>query len=325
MRLHRLIAILLLMESRGSIKAKEMAAALETSERTIYRDIDILCEAGLPIMASTGPTGGFSFMQGYSVSLKNFHYDDAISLFLSGIGIRPEGDSEAGLKLKSALAKLERNLPAEYRDDIKAARERFYFEPDDWWKEKQPLIDLEVVRQGVWRSTKIAIEYCKVNGETQRRVVCPYGLVVKNGDWYLVAYCEMSQDIRIFKCERIRSARHLDEKFTIPEDFVLERFWRANTEAFKASCRAKDRYPVRLRLTDQVDVNSLQKFGQVVDQHVDPCGQRIVCVNAFSYGDAYRSLLEKVDQIEVLDPQELRADIIRKLRGAYALYRMSFS
>lgn len=321
MRLHRLIAILLLLESRGSVKAKEMANALETSERTIYRDVDTLCEAGIPITATTGPTGGFSFMPGYSVNLKNFHCDDAISLFLSGIGLRPEGESEAGLKLKTALTKLETNLPPEYRNDIKAARERFYFEAEDWWKEKQPLVNQEMIRQAVWRSKKLAIDYRKAGEETRRRTVRPYGLVVKNADWYLVAYCESSKGLRIFKCERIIEAQLLEEEFLIPEEFSLGDFWRSNTERFKAVCREKDYYPVRLRIPEEIDVEKMRDIGLLLNtEEADELGRRIVTVNTLTFQDAAQRLPIFMDRVEVLEPQELREYIIGKIKDAARIY-----
>lgn len=321
MRLHRLIAILLLMESRGSVKAKEMAAALETSERTIYRDVDILCEAGIPISATTGPAGGFSFVPGYSVNLKNFHCDDVISLFLSGIGLRPEGETEAGLKLKAALTKLEANLPEEYRQDIKAARERFYFEPEDWWEEKKPLVNQELIRQAVWRSKKLAIDYCKAGGESQRRIVRPYGLVVKNADWYLVAYCESGRGMRIFKCERIVGAQILTEGYLIPEQFSLEEFWRSSAKQFKEACREKDYYPVRLKVPEGYDLDKLRPVGLLLKTEEEGNSiQNTVTINTLTFHAACRQLPALMDQVEVISPIELRDHIIQKLRRGLAQY-----
>jgi hypothetical protein len=100
MRLHRLIAILLLIESRGSIKTKELADALETSVRTIHRDIDILCESGIPITAATGPNGGIRFIEGYYVNINNLHCDDIISLFLCGIGVVLKSTASRALSLR---------------------------------------------------------------------------------------------------------------------------------------------------------------------------------------------------------------------------------
>lgn len=111
MRLHRLIAILLLVESRGKMKANELAQALETSVRSIYRDIDVLAEAGIPLLSMSGPNGGISLMEGYTVNLKQLHGEDVINLYLTGMGIYSGGHSESGLKLKTTLLKLEKHCP----------------------------------------------------------------------------------------------------------------------------------------------------------------------------------------------------------------------
>lgn len=238
MRLHRLIAILLLLESRGSIKARELADALETSERTIYRDIDILCEAGVPITAIAGPTGGFSLMEGYSVNMKHLHCDDIVNLFLSGIGIHPDEHSEASLNLKKTILKLESSLPSQYIPDIKTARQRFYFDPSAWWQERPPIQHMDILRQAVWKSRKLMIEYRKLSrsqDEVSTRRVCPFGLVVKNMDWYLAAFCEERGEIRVFRCDRISKADLLEDSFKVPADFNLEEFWKGWVNEFKST------------------------------------------------------------------------------------------
>ncbi|MFD2878558.1 helix-turn-helix transcriptional regulator [Paenibacillus rhizoplanae] len=81
MRLHRLIAILLLLESRGKMKANELSIALETSVRSIYRDIDVLAESGIPLVSTTGPNGGISLMEGYTVNLRRLQGEEVVQLF----------------------------------------------------------------------------------------------------------------------------------------------------------------------------------------------------------------------------------------------------
>ncbi|HEX2979311.1 MAG TPA: WYL domain-containing protein [Anaerolineaceae bacterium] len=243
MRLHRLIAILLLLEARGQVKARELAEALETSERTVYRDIETLCEAGVPIAALAGPLGGFSLMPGYSVNPKDLHADDIINLFLSGIGVRPEEHSEASLNLKTTLLKLEKSVPGQYLPEIRMARERFYFDPSLWFDEKPALNYLDTLRKSVWTSQKVRLVHTKSSedsGETTVRTVRPYGLVVKNTDWYLVAYCETRQDIRVFKCDRVRMAELLEERFSYPEGFNLEEFWHGWVRGFKDRVRGNE-------------------------------------------------------------------------------------
>ncbi len=237
MRIHRLIAVLTLLESRGRMKARELAAALETSLRTVHRDIAALCEAGIPIAAVAGPCGGFELMSGYASRLHDLAHDEAVSLFLSGIGIQPHQHTDAHSSLMTALAKLEGSLPEQYRPDISVVRERFHFDPTNWWDDLTVPACLDVLRQSVWHLRKVRITYRKVNGQTSTRVVRPYGMVVKVMTWYLVGYCEKRREIRTFKCDRVDSAVMLDEGFTIPEGFGLADYWKTSGAALMETLR----------------------------------------------------------------------------------------
>ncbi|MHB0935359.1 MAG: helix-turn-helix transcriptional regulator [Armatimonadota bacterium] len=241
MRLHRLIAILLLLESRGQLKARELAAALETSERTIHRDIATLCEAGIPIEAVAGPTGGFRLLEGYTNHLPQLPHHEAISLFLRGMGLNPLEEQEAHADLQRALGRLEARLPARYRQDVRAAQKRFYFDPTPWWEGVPLSFSLDVLRQAVWHARKVSIQYENSVHEKTARVVRPYGLVVKAMHWYLVAFCETRQAIRTFSIARIEEAMLLEETFEWPSDFSLETYWNARTRTFTTEVVERER------------------------------------------------------------------------------------
>jgi predicted DNA-binding transcriptional regulator YafY len=240
LRLHRLIAILLLLESRGRLNARELAEALEVCERTIYRDIEALCAAGIPIEAATGPSGGFRLMSGYTAHLPQVRQDEAIGLFLRGMGLDPSEQREAMIDLQAALGRLESRLPECYRGDVRAVRKRFYFDPTPWW-EGVPVSDhLEVLRQGVMQLRKIRLDYENTTGDRTTRMVRPYGLVVKAMQWYLVAYCETREAIRTFNVTRIRDAILTGETFAWPAEFSLETYWRARTNEFLSTVAERE-------------------------------------------------------------------------------------
>lgn len=242
MRLHRLIAILLLLESRGQLKARELADALETSERTVHRDIATLCEAGIPIEATAGPTGGFRLLDGYTRHLPHLPHDEAIGLFLRGIGLQPREAQEAYSDVRQTLGQLASKLPEAYRQDVRIAQRRFYFDPTPWWEGVPVSIYLDTLRQAVWHARKVAIAYENMRHEVSDRIVQPYGLVVKAMQWYLVAYCEQRDEVRTFKVRRIRHARLLDDAFTIPEDFALEAYWTARATAFTTEVAEREEH-----------------------------------------------------------------------------------
>jgi predicted DNA-binding transcriptional regulator YafY len=241
-RLHRLIAILLLLESRGRLKARELADALEVSERTIHRDIEILCAAGIPVEAAAGPAGGFRLVDGYTAHLPQVRQDEAVGLFLHGIGMNPVEQQEAYIDLQAALGRLESRLPERYRGDVRAAQKRFYFDPTPWWEGVLVSTYLEVLRQGVLQSRKICLDYESTAGERTKRVVCPYGLVVKAMQWYLVAHCETRQALRTFNVNRIRDAKLIEETFAWPDGFSLEAYWKARTNEFISEVADRERH-----------------------------------------------------------------------------------
>ena len=239
MRLPRLLAVLLLLESRGLVKVRELAEALEASERTIHRDLQTLGEAGIPIQATAGPKGGFRLMEGYTNHLPQLRPQEAVGLFLRGIGMDPSEQREAHADLQRALGGLETRLPAQYRRDVRVARKRFYFDPTPWW-EGMPVSDhLDVLRQGVWHARKVEMEYENLAGKKTCRVVRPYGLVVKTTHWYLVGYCELRREVRTFSVYRIARARLMPDTFVWPKDFSLERYWKARAREFTGEVEAK--------------------------------------------------------------------------------------
>lgn len=240
MRLHRLIAILLLLESHGRLKACELADALEVSERTIYRDVETLCEAGIPIEAAAGPFGGFRLMEGYTNHLPRMPYDEAIGLFLRGIGMDRLEQLEAYVDLQRALGGLESRLPERYRQDVRTAQSRFHFDPSPWWEVVPFSGHLGILRQAVWHSQKVELEYENAAQERSTRIVRPYGLVVKVMRWYLVAYCEMREELRTFSVARIHGAKLLQETFDWPADFSLEAFWKTRSHAFEREVAARE-------------------------------------------------------------------------------------
>nr|WP_202894801.1 WYL domain-containing protein [Paenibacillus sp. 23TSA30-6] len=305
-RLHRLIAILLCIESRGRMKAKELASALETSVRSIYRDIDLLAEAGVPIVTATGPKGGIYLMEGYTANLKQLNGGDVIQLYLTGMGIYTGGPTESGLKLKNALLKLEQTMPHSYQSDIRKAKARFYFDDTPWWTERVAIPCLEVVRAAVWGSYKITIQYRKADGTRSSRHVHPYGLVVKKGNWYLIAFCEAGQEIRTFKCERIMAVKVKPsaEFFEVPVDFSLENHWMKQEAAFKQLCREKEYYPVVLR-TNEAQAGVVAKRLEIL-QSAQEGSHLLLTVNMYSYEAACREAMDWIGRVEIVEPATLR-------------------
>lgn len=317
MRLHRLVAILLLVEARGQMKAQDLADALETSVRTIYRDIDTLCESGVPLVAVSGPNGGISLMEGYQVAMNHLYEDDVINLYLSGIGIHPEGHSDAGIRLQNTLLKLEKSLPPQYSADIRKARDRFYYDEAPWWGERPPVPCLDTIRRSVWQSKKLQLRYGKTGTDT--RLVQPYGMIVKNMEWYLAAFCERSGGLRTFKCDRILEAEMNEESFQIPENFSLEQYWNNSEGSFKKTRAETEKYPVMIKL--HIKERDLLDRLEVYDSKKD--GDYIMAeVNMHKYEFACCEAMDIAGRAEILAPEELRKFVKDKLSEIFKYYCM---
>lgn len=306
MRLHRLIAIILLLESRKKLKAKDLAVALETSERTIYRDVETLCEAGIPIASDFGPTGGFMLMEGYTAGLRIMNCDEAVTLYLSGIASNPN----VGSIMQSTLNTLLRNLPEQYSIDIRKAMQQFYFDPENWFIRKEPIPFLDVLRQAIWQSLKLRIIYRKSSlkhEETVDRKIRPYGLVVKSNEWYLVAYCETSREMRVYRCDRLLGAEILKEPTLLPEGFSLEQFWHEWVGEFNEIIRNEQQpdYLVSIRVDETFDEKNYEVIN--IKKYI---GYKILTINLHTFEEASNKALQFSAEAEILSPSELKDYVI---------------
>lgn len=320
MRLHRMISILLLLEEKGKVKAGDLAEKLETSVRTIYRDIDALCEAGIPIKTETGPKGGIQFMDGYKVNIKDLNKEDIINLYLSSMGVKPDQTSEGGMKVTTALLKLQKVLSPELNGDLDTLKRRFYVDDMPWWGKKQKMDYADMFMQAIWQSYKLRITYEKPGGEVTERNIRPYGIVVNQMDWYMIAYCEKSHDLRTFKCERIKRCVCLFEKFTLPHNFSAKEYWESSKKLFKETCMENDKYPVILKV-DKKHLDLLKEFPVYEIKEVDHAYE--VTLNLYHYERAKREILKMTGYAEVIRPEKLRNDLIEELKQIIKKYNIN--
>lgn len=322
MRLHRLLGIIMLLDSRGIMKAGNLSKLLETSERTIYRDIDILCEAGIPIQSISGPNGGFSFMEGYKISSNILESGDVFNLLFSSMGISPEKNTETAQQLKNAIIKLENSLSQEHREEIIKAKERFFIDAEPWWGKRIENKNVDIIKKSVLNLKKLKVYYKKYEGEVSERIIRPYGVVVKNSQWYVAAFCEAKNQIRVFKCSRITNIEVMKEGFSMPENFCLEEFWINSKRHFmkRASLEIEhNTYPVKIKFYEEKK-NLLEGFHVISSMKVED--NWIYDIDMISFETACNVIFPFSDRIEILEPAELREHIIRKTNKILNLYKI---
>lgn len=222
MRASRLLSIMLLLQARGRINATALAEELEVSVRTIYRDMNQLSAAGVPVFADRGSTGGFQLMDGYKTQLTGLTAEEASALFLLGL---PNAAADLGLgeAMSGARRKIDAALPAERRLGADAVATRFHLDTTGWFKPIEKPEMLPALARAVWRERRIIVRYHSWNGESVRDLA-PLGIVLKAGVWYLVALGRRGTPAT-YRVSSIRSLDMTDIAFRHPTDFDLQAYW----------------------------------------------------------------------------------------------------
>jgi predicted DNA-binding transcriptional regulator YafY len=305
----------MLLDSRKVVKAKDIANVLEASERTIYRDIDILSEAGVPIISISGPLGGFSFMEGYKLNSDSLHHRDIVNILISSMGIKVEKNTETYQEFKNAIIKLENSVPEEYREEIFKARKKILCDSDPWLGEQAENNNIDIIKNAVFNLKKLKITYKKYKGQASERIVRPYGVIVKDSELYFSAFCEERKGVRIFKCSRIQALEILSESFNMPEKFSLEEFWESSKQQFirrlPSHITFNKAYSVKIKIFEEKRT-VLQGFEVL---HHEKCeGYHIYDINMISFQTACSVIFPLSDKIAIIEPKELKKYIIDKAK-----------
>lgn len=224
MRADRLISLLMLLQTRGRLTAQELALRLEVSERTIYRDLEALSSAGIPVYAERGPGGGISLVDGYQTRLTGLTAAEAQALFLLGMA-GPLSDLGLDRALSDALLKLSAALPVGQREDAQRLHERIHMDSTWWYYSRETLPLLSLLQEAVCHDSTILLSYLNEHDNACQRLLNPYGLVSKAGIWFLVAVQAQSGEQHILRVSRIQSIEYSGASFTRSHDFDLAATW----------------------------------------------------------------------------------------------------
>jgi predicted DNA-binding transcriptional regulator YafY len=325
MRASRLLSLLLLLQNRGRMTAPALAAELEVSVRTVYRDVESLGAAGVPIYADRGPTGGYQLLDGYRTRLTGLTSDEADSLFLAGV---PGPAAELGLggALAAAQLKLTAALPAELRDRASRVGERFHLDAPGWFRDAEDTPFLSDLATALWRDQRIAVRYRRWGHDEVDRLLDPLGLVLKAGVWYLVAGGPTGAP-RTYRVSRVLSLRTSPGRTHRPPDFSLAEFWRTRSAELRAALwRAEATVRLSPRGLELVPVLLGQLEARAVAESAgEPAGDGWVTATLpiESTRHAESVLLRLGADVEVLAPPELRERLAAVARALVARYGSS--
>ena len=320
MRASRLLSILMVLQTRGRVTAEALAAEFEVSVRTIYRDIEELSAADVPVYADRGPNGGFQLLDGYRTKLTGLSTAEAETLFLAAL---PGAAADLGLAelLTVAQLKLTAALPERARATANRVAARFHLDPVGWFRSAEEARLLPAIAQAVWNETCLEVHYKGRAGAVVRELQ-PLGLVLKAGIWYLVA--QVRDQPRTYRISNIREIAERDARFARPKDFDLVRFWTRSSRAYevglyrsKAVLRASPSGMSKLDLLGSVVARAAAETAAPPDRD----GWIRVVIPIESIDQAAADLARLGTDAEVLEPPELRHRIAANARALLRLYR----
>ncbi|URM97963.1 YafY family transcriptional regulator [Actinomadura madurae] len=313
MRADRLVAALLLMQSRGRVTAAELAAELEVSVATARRDLEALAAAGVPVYPQPGRGGGWSLVGGARTDLTGLTAAEAQALFLLA-GPAAGVSAEA----KAALRKLVRALPSTFRADAEAATAATMVDPTRWGGHDRPRPALVgVLQDAVVRRRKVRLTYAGRTRERTERLVDPWGLIDKDDVWYLLAGTAHGR--RTFRVDRIERAEPTDARAARPDGFTLAAAWEETVEEIE---RRRSRTWATVLIEERFVFVLRERFGRHCHTEAAAGQGRVrVRVGAPTPLDIARDLAGWGGRIDVLEPPSVRDELARigtELAARYA-------
>lgn len=222
MKIDRLIGIIMILLQKERISAQLLAEKFEVSLRTIYRDIEVINQAGIPVYAVSGVGGGFEILPQYKIDSSVFSSDE-LSAILTGLKGLSGVSGKSGLiqknELENAVAKIKSLMPSEKARSIEVAASKIHIDLQPWINSGVTIKNLEIIKQALNQNHLLQFEYVNHSGKITLRTAEPYQLILKSQHWYLQSYCLLKNSFRLFKLSRMNNLQLLQESFT-PRPFT---------------------------------------------------------------------------------------------------------
>lgn len=308
MKVDRLVSIIMTLLDKERISAQELADTFEVSPRTIYRDIEAINMAGIPVRSIPGVGGGFEIMPEYKLDKKVFSTAD-LSVIL--MGLSSFSNVVRGDEFVNAFEKVKSFIPAEKAKDIEIKTNQICIDLSPWIGNRNIQPYLEIIKSALRDHKLLYFEYTAHHGNKTVRTVEPYQLVLKGSHWYFQGYCHIRNDYRLFKLSRISNLQ-MKQKTFIPRDYqkpILDFEEMAETKQIE----------VKIRIHKSVLDRALEYC--TYDHFVRDGDEYYIANFPFIQNDYYYDILLGFgDKCECLEPSHVRTEIKRKIRNMAAIY-----
>ncbi|MCB5953767.1 helix-turn-helix transcriptional regulator [Enterococcus sp. CWB-B31] len=309
MKVERLVSIIMILLDKERVGAQELAEKFEVSPRTIYRDIDSINLAGIPVRSVSGVGGGFEIMQNYKVDRKVFSPTDLSTILM---GLSSLSDMVHRDELVNALAKVRSFIPADRAKDIELKTNQLLIDLSPWMSNRNIQPYLERIKTALQENRQLSFDYTDRHGNKTARTVEPCQLVLKSNHWYMYGYCCERNDFRLFKLSRLSNLQIQEVVFS-PRDYqkpqldvsdvlaemgthITLRFHQSAIERVLDYCTVED-------LLDDGDEHYIVRFPFIENDYY------------------YNILFSFGDKCECLEPAHVRTEIKRRIQDIAAIYK----
>lgn len=308
MKIDRLVSIIMILLDKKRVGAQELADMFEVSPRTIYRDIDAISMAGIPIRSTPGAGGGFEIMEGYKIDKKAFSISD-LSALLMGLSVL--SSMVRGDELVHAFAKVKSFIPADRAKEIELKVNQICIDLSPWMGSSNIQSYLETIKTALQENKLLTFEYIAHHGNKTARTVEPYQLVLKSSHWYLQGYCHKRNDFRLFRLSRMSNLQ-IQEKTFIPQNYQKPTLDFADV---LETMQTKIKIRIHKSVMDRVlDYCTYEDFSPDGDEHY------IVSFPFVENEYYYDILFSFGDKCECLEPFHIREEFIRRIKEIAAVY-----
>lgn len=287
---NRLFEIVYILIQKKKVTAKELANRFEVSTRTIYRDIETLSRANIPIYATKGKEGGIEILDEYVLNKMLLTEEEQKQILFALQGIK----KVAGQNEKDILEKLSRLFNKKADDWIR-------IDFSNWGKDKEKEERFNKIKAAILNKNRIKFEYYNTNGEKSERIVEPLQIWFKDKSWYLIAFCKLKQDYRIFKIARIKEIEILEEHF----ERDLQQ------ESKKEKCKFKT-ITLKLEISKKMAYRVYDEFEDSEITKKDD-GSFIINVEYPENEWVYGYILSFGEYLKVLSPERVKRTIKNKI------------
>lgn len=311
MRASRLLSILFLLHQKRRLTASQLAKEYEVSVRTIYRDIDELSAAGIPIYGDSGPGGGFELLDNYKVKPIGF-FDDEVKAYFPFFQKNIFDSLGLSQNANTAFNKIISNLPNHQKEIANKNSGKIFFDPNPWYFKIENPIHLKELAKAIFENKKIQITYSSWN-KTSEKIIEPLGLVLKSNEWYLIG---KNNKILLYKVANIQVLEILNTSFE-NIDFNIEDFWINSIKKFEQNLR-----PLKVKiLADEIALNNIRKIGEYAEKSYS---KRIYFENINTYeidldyendNQIIRLLLSIEGKIIIKEPLELKKKLLTTIEN----------